>query len=57
MDTGNGVRPRHAARDVETSGEVWWVTGVGDVQLDGVSRREKRGGAGSTERDATMKNG
>ena len=34
METGNGVRRRNTARGVETSGRVWQVAVVGDVQVD-----------------------
>ena len=49
-DTGNGDRRRHAARGAETSGGGWRVAGVGNVQVEGVPRWERRWGAGVTER-------
>ena len=47
---GNGSSCRHAAQGEETRGGSWQVEGVVDVQVDGVPRRERRWGAGVTER-------
>ena len=33
---GYGGRSRHAAWSAEMSGGVWWVTGVGEVQVDDI---------------------
>ena len=43
---GRGGRSRHAACGAETSGEGWWVVGVGEVQVDDVPRRERKWGVG-----------
>ena len=32
------------------SGESWWVAGMGDVQVDGEPRQERRWVAGMTEK-------
>ena len=38
----NSSRRKNAARGAETSGGSWQVEGVGDVHVDGASRRERR---------------
>ena len=43
-------RFRHAARGAEKSGRGWRVAGVGDVQVDGVTIRERKWGAGVTDK-------
>ena len=47
---GNGRRNMHAAQGSETSGGSRQVPGVGDVQVDGGPRHERRWGEGVTER-------
>ena len=47
-DAGNGGRRRHTARVAETSGGCWRVEGVGDVEVHGDTRGERRWGAGAT---------
>ena len=39
---GKGIRCRHAARGAETRGGSWQMEGVGDAQVDGAPRRERR---------------
>ena len=46
---GYGGRCRHVELGSETSGGGWWVTSVGDVQIDGVLLRERRWKSGVTE--------
>ena len=41
-DAGNGGRRMHAAWGAELSGGCWRVVGVEDIQVDGVSRQERR---------------
>ena len=43
---GNDRRRRNAERGAETSGRIWGVVGVDDVQVDGALRRERRWGVG-----------
>ena len=47
---GNGIRRRHVTQGAETSGGRWWVAGVGDVQVNGATRRKRRWGEGVTDR-------
>ena len=47
---GNGSRRRHAVQVTEMSGGRLGVVGVGNVQVDGAPLRERRWGAGVTER-------
>ena len=47
----NGDRRGYAARGADTSGRGWRVAGLGDVQVGGASRQERRRGAGATERE------
>ena len=49
-DAGNSKRRRHAAWGAETSSGGWRVTGVGNVQVDGVPRQERRWGVRVLER-------
>ena len=48
-DMVHGVIIRHAGRGVETSGGVWQVTGVGEVQVDDVPCQERSWRAGFTK--------
>ena len=45
-EAGHGIRSRHMARGVDTSGGGWRVTGVVEVQVDDVTYQERRWGAG-----------
>ena len=49
---GYGGRSRHAAWSAEMSGGVWWVTGVGEVQVDDKGGFERIWGAGVTNIEA-----
>ena len=46
----NGSRRRYTAQGADTSGGRWWVAGVGDVQVNGATRRKRRWGEGVTDR-------
>ena len=46
----NDRKCSHATRGVETSGRVWRGSGVYDVQVDSVPRRDRMWGAGDIER-------
>ena len=48
--SGRRGRRRHVVRGAGTSGGGWRVVGTGDVQVDVVMFRERRWGAGMTER-------
>ena len=49
-DAVYGGRRRHVSRGAETSGRGWRVAGVGNIQVEGIPCRERRWGAGVTER-------
>ena len=46
MHVGHCGRSRHATRGAEMSGGGWWVEGVGKVQVDDITLRERGWGAG-----------
>ena len=54
--TRNNDRCRHAARGTETSGRGWRGVEVDDIQVYGVTHRERRWGEGKTD-GATPTNG
>ena len=47
---GNGIRRRHTVLGSEMSDRIWWVMGVGNVQVNSALLREIMWGAGVTER-------
>ena len=57
MDAGNGDRRRRVVRGTESSGRDWQVSGVNEVQVDGVLLQESRWGVGEKERGYTTKGG
>ena len=56
-DMVNGGRHRNAVQVAASSGRGWKVAGVDDIQVEDVSRRERRWVAGETDRDDTETDG